>query len=128
MVGHCHFFDLIHRVIREHQLQRAQHRHRPRRAAIEIFPHAVLEQADVDDIFFLRHADARAEVANRLRRVAAAAQPGHGRHSRIVPAVDVLLLDQLQQLALAHHRVIQVETRELVLTRAVGTAGSRCAR
>ncbi len=117
MVGHFHFFDLIHRVIREHQLQRAQHRHRPRRAAIEIFPHAVLEQADVDDVLFLRHADARAEVANRFRGEAAAAQPGHGRHPRIVPAVDVLLLDQLQQLALAHHRVVQVETRELVLTR-----------
>ena len=117
MVGDLHLFGLAFRIIRQHQLERPQHRHRARRAAVEILAHAVLEQADVDDVFLLRHADARAEVANRFRRVAAAAQARDGRHARIVPAGDVLLLDQLQQLALAHHRVIQVEARELVLAR-----------
>jgi hypothetical protein len=79
----------------------------------------VLEQADVDDVFLLRHADARAEVADRFRRVAAAAQSGDGRHARIVPAVDVVLRHELQQLALAHHREVEVQARELDLARRV---------
>ena len=79
----------------------------------------MLEQPDVDDVLFLGDADARAEVADRLRRVAAAAQPGDRRHARVVPAVHVPLRHQLQQLALAHHGVVQVEPRELDLPRAV---------
>src|SRR5581483_9820282 len=41
------------------------------------------------------------------------------RHPRIVPSRDELLLDELQQLSLAHHGVVQVQARELVLTRLV---------
>ena len=53
-----------------------------------------------------------------FRRVAAAAKAADRRHARIVPAGDVLLLHELQQLALAHHRVVQVQPRELDLLRA----------
>ena len=49
---------------------------------------------------------------------AAPAQADDRRHARIVPARDVLLDDELQQLALAHHRVGQVEAGELDLLRA----------
>ena len=59
------------------------------------------------------------KVADRLRRVAAPAQPHQGRHARVVPAADIALLDQLQELALAHHRVGQVEAGKFVLLRAV---------
>ena len=52
-----------------------------------------------------------------FRRVAAATKPGDRRHPRIVPAADELLLDQRQQLPLAHHRVIQIQPRELDLLR-----------
>ena len=51
------------------------------------------------------------------RRHAAAAQPGQGRHARIVPPAHVALLDQLDQAALGQDRVRQVEPRELVLAR-----------
>ena len=74
MVGHLHLLGLAVRVIGQHELQRAHHRHRARRAAVQVLAHAVLEQADVDDVFLLGDADARAEVADRFRRVAAAAQ------------------------------------------------------
>ena len=68
---------------------------------------------------FFAHADARAEVADRFRRVAAAPQAGDGRHARIVPSGDVPVLHELQQLALAHHGVVQVQPRELDLLRPI---------
>ena len=49
--------------------------------------------------------------------VAAAAHADERGHARIVPAADVLLLHQLEQLALAHHRVAEIEPRELDLAR-----------
>ena len=39
------------------------------------------------------------------------------RHARVVPAVDVLFLDELDQLALGEHHVRQVQARELDLLR-----------
>ena len=58
-----------------------------------------------------------AEGADRFRREAAAADAGEGRHARIVPAVDVLFLHELQQLALAEQRVGEVEAVEFDLLR-----------
>ena len=72
VVDRLDVFDLTFRVVLDHHLQRAQHRERALRAAVEILADGVLEQRDVDDVLFLRDADARAEVADRLRRVAAA--------------------------------------------------------
>ncbi len=60
------------------------------------------------------------EVADGLRGVAAAAQPGQRRQARVVPAAHEGLVDQLQQLALAHHRVVQVQAGELDLLRVAG--------
>ena len=111
--------DLVLRVIGDHDLQRPQHAHDPRRPAVEIVAHAVFELRDVDDVLFLGDADARAEVPDRFRRVAAPAQAADGRHARVVPSRDVALLHQLQQLPLAHHGVVQVEPRELDLPRTI---------
>ena len=119
VVDHVDFLDLTLRVVGDDHLQRPEHDHHARRAPVQIFADAVLEQRHVDDVFFLGDADPRAEVADRFRRVAAPAQPADRRHARVVPAGDMLLLHQLQQLALAHHRVVQVEPRELDLLRPV---------
>src|SRR5262245_32020868 len=78
----------------------------------------MLEQRDVDNVLLLGHADPRAEVANRFGSVAAPANAGDRRHPRIVPSGDQLLFHQREQLSLAHHRVIQVQARELDLLRA----------
>ena len=115
VVDDVHVLDELVGIVRQDQLQRAEHRHRPRRMPVEILAHAVLEQPDVDHVLLLGDADPRAEVANRLGRVAAPPQAGDGRHPRIVPARDVTLRHQLEQLSLAHHGVAQVEPRELVL-------------
>ncbi len=86
---------------------------------VEVLAHAVLEQRIVDHRLLLGDADALAEVAHRLRRVAAAADAGDGGHARVVPAGDDLLLHQAQQLPLPHHRVRQVQAGELDLARLV---------
>ena len=119
VVDDVDLLDLPLRVVRDDDLQRTQHGHHARRAAVQILADAVLELRHVDDVFLLRDADARAEVADRLRRVAAAPQAADRRHPRIVPARHVALLHELQQLALAHHRVVQVQPRELDLLRPV---------
>ena len=126
VVDDVDLFDLSLGIVRDDDLQRPQHRHHARRAPVQILADAVLELRDVDDVFLLGDADARAEIADRLRRVAAAAQAGDRRHARIVPAGNVLLLHELQQLALAHHRVVQVQPRELDLLRPIAVR-SGCA-
>src|SRR5204863_4759348 len=98
--------------------ERRDHRHRPGRVRVEVLAHAVLEQRYVDDVLFLGDANPVAEIADGRGRVAAAAQSGEGRHARIVPTAHTLFLHELQQPPLAHHRVGQVEARELDLFRA----------
>ena len=66
------------------------------------------ELAELGDLLFLRRADAPHELDDRLRRVAAAPNARERRHARIVPAFDVLLVDELLQLALARDREHQI--------------------
>ena len=73
IVDDVDLFDLTFRVVRDDDLQRAEHRHDARRAAVQVLADAVLELRDVDDVLFLGDADPRAEIADRLGRVAAGA-------------------------------------------------------
>ena len=83
---------------------------------------AELELADVDHAVVLRHADQVGEVAQRLGSDAAAAHAGDGGHAGVVPARDPLLVHDLQELPLRHHRVAEGQPGELVL------AGARVPR
>src|SRR5262245_46816292 len=85
--------------------------------AIQIFAHGVLEQRDVDDVFLLRNTDTGAEVADSLGRIPPPAQTSERRQARVVPSGHELLSYKRQQLALAHHRVVQIEACELDLLR-----------
>ena len=76
VVDDVDLLDLPFGIVGDHDLERPQHRHHARRAAVQILAHAVLELRDVDDVFLLRHADPRAEVADRLR---ACSRGGAGR-------------------------------------------------
>ena len=77
---------------------------------------------DLGEGFVFGDAGALAEVADGGGGVTAAAHPGDGGHARVVPAVDVALLDELAQEALAHDGVGEVEAGELALLRADGLA------
>ncbi len=119
VVDRLHLLDQIIRVILDDHAQRVEHGHATRGAPVEVLAQAVLEKLDVHHAVGLGDADALGEVADGLRRVAAPPQPGESRHTRVVPAAHVALVDQAQQTALAHHRIGQVEAGELDLLRVV---------
>lgn len=109
--------DLAFRVVGDHDFQRTQHAHGARGAVVQIVTDAEFEHAEVDHAVGTVGADHFAEVADRFRRVATAAEARQRGHARIVPAIDVLFIDQLLELALAGDGVVEVQTAELVLTR-----------
>ena len=79
----------------------------------------MLQQRDVDRAADLGHPDPLAKGANRLRRVAPAAEALKRGHPRVVPAADVTVPHQPEQPPLAHHRVREVQPGELDLPRMV---------
>jgi len=122
--AHIRIFGIVHRlkdfrfapgIIFDHHLQGPQHPHDPRCPAVEVFADAVLQQGDVHRGIGLGHTDALAKIADRLRGVAPAPQPGDSGHARIVPALYVAFVDQLDQLALAQHHKGQIQAGEFVL-------------
>ena len=105
-------------VVVDDQLERPQHRHGARGAVVEIVALEVLQHFDVRASPLVRDgADRSAEGADGFRREAAAANAGERGHARIVPAVDAVLLHELQQLALGQQRVGEVQAVELDLLR-----------
>ncbi len=92
-----------------------QHPHDPGRPVVQVFPHAEFQQGQVHQVFPLPHPDALAEGADGLRGVAPAPHPRQGGHAGVIPAADVPLIHQLQELALAHDRIGEVEAGELIL-------------
>ena len=117
MVDRVQFLRLPFRIILDHDLQRPQHRHAPLRGLVQHLADRKFQHAHIDHAVGLGHADPLDEIADRLRRHAAAAQARERRHARIVPALHVPAAHQLGQHALGQHRVGEIEPRELVLPR-----------
>ena len=103
-----------------HHAERAEDGEDAGRAQVQVLAQRVLEEGDLDEAVVPGDADTLAEGAESLGGDAAAAEPGDGGHARIVPAIDQLLLHELEQLALAHHRVGEVEAGKLGLLGAIG--------
>ena len=111
------FFHPILGEVFDDDLERAKHAHRAWRPEVERVAHEVFEQAHVHHGIPLGDADFVAELKDGLRRIAAPPDSAEGRHPRIVPTAHELLLDELQQPALAEHRVGQIQPREFGLLR-----------
>ena len=92
-----------------------QHRHHASRMLVQILAHKMLQQAQFNGPVGLGNPDRAAEIANRFRRIAAAANTADGRHARIIPAAHMIFSNQLQQLALAEQGVSHVQPVELDL-------------
>ena len=108
-------FRLALRIIRDDELHRAQNGHGALCRVVEIFAQAVLQKRVFHSVGGLRHADALTEIADGMAGVASSSQTAERRHTRIVPAGDIILLDQLAQLAFGHDGVVDAETGELDL-------------
>ncbi len=63
------------------------------------------------------------EVLDRLRSEAATAHTRYCRHSGIVPSCHKALLYELQELALAHYRIGEIESVELYLSGTIALVG-----
>ena len=72
-------------------------------------------EGDIHHVIGFGDPDALAEIAYGFRGVAPAAQAGYRRHARIVPAVDMAFFHEANELALAEHHVVEVQTRKFDL-------------
>jgi hypothetical protein len=126
------FSGVVHRVhplgaprvavlgpVGDRHLQRAEHAQAARRPLVQVVADRVLEQAVVVGGVELGRPDPVAEVPDALRGVAPPAHARDGRHPRVVPALDMPVVDELLELALAGDDVGRVQARELGLLRVV---------
>ena len=105
IVGDLDEFLLTRGVVVDDQLERMQHGHGARGAAVQVVALEVLEHFDVRACrWCARRRWRRDEGADGFGGKAAAADAGERGHARIVPAADALFLHELQQLALAEQR------------------------
>ena len=98
-------------------LERAQDGQAAQGAPVQILADGVLQDGHVGQAVVFGDADVVGEMAQGFRRDAAAAQAGNGGHAGIVPAGDDLIVDKLEQFALAHDGVAQAEAGKFVLMR-----------
>jgi len=117
VVDRFEFLDLPFRIVFQHDFDWPEDRHHARRALVQIFAQAMFEHGDVDGAIALGYADAFTEVTDRFRRIATPPDTGQRRHARIVPAVHMALIDELDEFALGEDDVGQVDARELDLLR-----------
>ena len=101
-------------------LERIDDRHHARHTRFEVFADRAFHDRHIHAVLALRDADAPGEFADAFRRVASAAHTADGRHARIVPAAHMFFVHQLQELALAGDRVVQLQPREFILARMTG--------
>ena len=79
----------------------------------------VLERRELRPCRLACHADRVGEVANPLRRHAAPPHAGERRHAWIIPAAHMAVVDETQQLSLAQHGELELESGELDLRRRI---------
>ncbi len=89
MVDGVDLLELAFGIILDDDLQRTQNRHAPQGRFVENLAHGKVEHGHIDHAVGLGYPDPLDEVAHRLRRDTAPAQPCERGHARVVPARDV---------------------------------------
>ena len=117
MVRHGDQFAFALRIVFDNQFNRIDNRHRARGVFVQIFADTGFQRSDLNGVVLLGHANAFAELTDRGSGVTATTQARNRRHTRIVPAFNVLVGHQQIQLTLGHHGIFQIQAREFVLTR-----------
>ena len=112
-------FDLAFRIVGEGDLDGILDHHVAVGTGVQVLADAPLEELDVHELVALGDADLVAEHAERLGGVAATADAAERGHAGVVPAAHELLLHELEELALGHQGVREVEACKLVLVRGI---------
>ena len=100
-----HFFGLIFRIVRYHYFYRIFDYIPVFDLLLEVFSHAVFEQADIHCTVCFGHAYPLAEITYGLRRVTSSSYACNGRHSGIVPSVNCTVIHHRLEISLAHHSI-----------------------
>ena len=109
------FFKLTLRIIHDHHFERPKDGQPSRGPSIEFLADCMFEHGDIRHAWIFRDADVVGESPERAGCHPAAAQPGNGWQARIVPAVHEAVIHELEELALAHDGVGEIQPRELIL-------------
>src|SRR5690606_3741364 len=107
-------FTLAFRVVGDDELERVEHGDGTRCNRIEVVAQRLFKHAVVDAGIGLGDAQTFTEQPDGAGCVTAATQAGQRGQARVVPARDVAVAHQLQQLALAGDDVTQVEAGDVV--------------
>ena len=86
-------------------------------ALVQVLTQAPLQERKVDEVVPLGHSHLLGEVADALGSIAPAADTADGRHAGVVPAADKAVAHQLQELALAHDGIGEVQAGKFILMR-----------
>lgn len=113
-------FEVVLRQCIDDDLDWVEDGHAARSVGVEIFADTVFKQGYIGEPVEFGDTDCLAEVADGRRRVAAAAHAGDSGHAGIVPGMDEFFLHELEEFALAHDRVGQIEPGEFRLAGAAG--------
>ena len=97
------------------QLNWVKHSHIPVGAGVEVFPYAPFHQRKVYYVVTLCNSYFLSEHLDALRSIAPSPYTADGRHTRVVPASYIVVLDKFQELAFAHYGICEVEPCKLVL-------------
>ena len=119
VVHGLHHLDLVFRVVGQYNLYWIENCHDARGDCVQVFANAVFQNRYVNRAVETGNSDSIAEQPQAFGCEATAPQAADGWHARIVPAFDMFFLHELQQLALTHHGVAQIESREFDLARVI---------
>ena len=123
IIGHEEGLLGISRIIVDYQLHGVNNRAHTGGYAIQVIAHCMFKQLNVVQSLIFGVADASHEILYAVGRKSATTQSADGRHARVIPTGHKTLLDKLQQFALAHNRIGQVQAVEFYLTRTVTVIG-----
>ncbi len=123
IVIHFYCLYLPLRIVGYDYLYRIDDSHSSCGMSVQILTHRIFEQRHAIECFIFRITDALNEVTDCSRCESTAAHSGYGRHAGIIPTGYKSLFHKLEQLALAHHSICEVQPVELNLTRAICVVG-----
>ena len=79
----------------------------------------MFQQGDINSAVKLVYSDSPAEFTNSFRAVSTPVHTANSRHTRVIPAINVFLINQLQEFTFTHYGIGKFQTCKLNLLRVV---------
>ena len=110
-------FNLVIGVVINYQLHGMKNGDASRSFVVELFTYAMLKQSDIDHAVRFGDTDTVAEIKDGRGGISTAAESAERGHTRVVPAVNDAVFDEISEITLGKDGVGYVETGKLDLTR-----------